>query len=336
MKYAPIIIPTLNRYEHLERLIQSLQKNGWAKYTELYISIDYPPAERYQAGYSRVCKYLAQAPEGFKNVFIFKQTKNLGPYQNGQFLLKKVFKGNDRFIILEDDNEVSGNFIEYMDKGLERFEGDQSVLCVCANNEVILTRQNEHPDITDEKVRKLRYVTYGQAIWKDRYREIIDKCRSGYFERIGRNPFMSMKLFFTDQHLYYRFVSDIVFRKPIAYSDDIVYPIDIVWNIYAALINKTMIVPQIPKIRNYGFDGSGARGTRFDVDWNPPCQILDDRSGFEFHEVLTEKETKKEAHLIDIHSRPGSRHMLMAVCMHFLYMIGGKRIISLNKRKKIV
>ncbi len=36
MVYAPIIIPTLNRYEHLKRCVKSLQQNGWAKYTELY------------------------------------------------------------------------------------------------------------------------------------------------------------------------------------------------------------------------------------------------------------------------------------------------------------
>ena len=60
MKYAPIIIPTLNRIEHLKRCITSLQKNPWAKYTPLIVSVDYPPNERYVEGYKKVCKYLKE------------------------------------------------------------------------------------------------------------------------------------------------------------------------------------------------------------------------------------------------------------------------------------
>lgn len=47
MVYAPVCIPTLNRYEHLKELIESLQRNPWAQYTDLFIGLDFPPGEKY-------------------------------------------------------------------------------------------------------------------------------------------------------------------------------------------------------------------------------------------------------------------------------------------------
>ena len=55
---APIIIPTLNRHEHLKKCIESLQKNKLAKQTELFISVDFPPNEKYKVGYEKVVEYL--------------------------------------------------------------------------------------------------------------------------------------------------------------------------------------------------------------------------------------------------------------------------------------
>ena len=58
MKYAPIIIPTLCRFEHFQRLIESLKCNSWAKYTDVYVGIDYPPIQRYRQGWQRICDYV--------------------------------------------------------------------------------------------------------------------------------------------------------------------------------------------------------------------------------------------------------------------------------------
>ena len=43
-----------------------------------------------------------------------------------------IRKTHDRFITTEDDNVFSPNFLEYMNKGLELFENDDSVLNLCA------------------------------------------------------------------------------------------------------------------------------------------------------------------------------------------------------------
>ena len=87
-RYAPIIVVTLNRNEHLKRCIHSLAMNTGAENTDIYISVDFPPAEKYIDGYRRVKEYLSSTTDlkKFKNAYIFYQEKNLGPGKNIRFL----------------------------------------------------------------------------------------------------------------------------------------------------------------------------------------------------------------------------------------------------------
>lgn len=51
--YAPVLIPTLCRSEHFIRCIESLKRNTWAQYTDVFIGLDYPPSEKYFDGYCK-------------------------------------------------------------------------------------------------------------------------------------------------------------------------------------------------------------------------------------------------------------------------------------------
>ena len=56
--YAPIIIPTMNRYVHLQRCIHSLSLNTGADKTDLYVSVDFPSSEKYIQDHEKVVEYL--------------------------------------------------------------------------------------------------------------------------------------------------------------------------------------------------------------------------------------------------------------------------------------
>lgn len=45
MTYYPVIIPTLNRFEHFKNCVESLANCTYAPETELIIGLDFPPAE---------------------------------------------------------------------------------------------------------------------------------------------------------------------------------------------------------------------------------------------------------------------------------------------------
>ena len=56
--YSPVIIPTLNRYEHFKRCLESLEQCTGATYTDVYIGLDYPPADKYIDGWRKIDEYL--------------------------------------------------------------------------------------------------------------------------------------------------------------------------------------------------------------------------------------------------------------------------------------
>ena len=133
MIYAPIVIPTLSRYEHFVRLIESLIANPWAKYTEMYVAVDDAPAEKYKSGRKKILQYLnsEELKTAFKDVHIIERERNYGSLWNGYYLIEDIANKENCWICLQDDLEVSPNFIEYMDKCLEKYKDDDKVMAIC-------------------------------------------------------------------------------------------------------------------------------------------------------------------------------------------------------------
>lgn len=67
MIYAPVLIPTLNRYDHLRRCLESLSRCSWAEYTDVFVALDYPPEqnrEKYEDGWRQNRAYLRSLQGG--------------------------------------------------------------------------------------------------------------------------------------------------------------------------------------------------------------------------------------------------------------------------------
>ncbi len=131
--YAPVMIPTLNRYKHLKACVESLARCSGADKTELYISVDYPPTDKYREGHQDVLDYVNSGIKGFKEVHIYIQEKNLG-IGNFKFLREIITTKYDRLILTEDDNVFSPCFLEYINKGLEKFKDNSRVWGICGYN----------------------------------------------------------------------------------------------------------------------------------------------------------------------------------------------------------
>ena len=85
MIYAPVFMITLNRYKHLKCALESLKKNTWAKYTDVYIAVDYPPNDKYRSGYEKVCDYLDNSDfSDFHTFTVIKRNENFGAGKNSR------------------------------------------------------------------------------------------------------------------------------------------------------------------------------------------------------------------------------------------------------------
>ena len=121
MKFAPILVVTLNRYDHFKRCINSLKKCTNAFQTDLFIALDYPSKEEHFEGYKKILSFLNKPINEFKSVKIYKRDVNFGVYYNFSVAQRDILEIYDSLIISEDDNEFSLNFIDYMNTCLTKF-----------------------------------------------------------------------------------------------------------------------------------------------------------------------------------------------------------------------
>lgn len=255
MKYAPVIIPTLCRAAHFERLIESLLKNPWAKYTELWIAVDLPPSEKYVDGYNDILDYLEKTDlSGFKKVSVIKRKKNYGAFGNIDNLMDIIAEKHDRWICLPDDVTVSPNFIEYMDKCLDRYENDTDMVAVCGYSYPVNWDVSEGATCFKQNIN---CAVWGVGFWKDKYYNVKNEIENGKtlgalkhvikekrYERMidacKREYILAACYKWCYGHKWLLNMSDIGLRA------------------YLGVFNKYAISPTMSKCQNSGFDGSGA------------------------------------------------------------------------------
>lgn len=294
MKYAPVIIPTLCRYEKFVQCMESLRKNSWAKYTEIYVAVDYPSKESHWDGYNKICEYLNQDFPEFKAMHITKRPYNCGAGDNSNALKKEVFKRHDRFIYTDDDVEFSPNFLEYIDKTMEYYNDDSDVVAVCGYSYPLEWDVSNGSNVFKSSAGCFMW---GTGFWREKYIPIRSKLESGILReeyKTGRKGLWRKKLI---DARYIEFLS-------LGTSDAkclLDAATDAGIGTYIGLFDKYAIIPVISKTRNFGFDGTGLYCQNitefaFDAsDYNYAHQPIDSNFNFVLcpDTFLHESENKK-------------------------------------------
>lgn len=257
MIYAPVLIPTLNRYEHLKRLIESLKNNTWAKYTELYIGVDYPNEKKYVEGHRKVCDFLQQGISGFKKVNIYFHEKNLGGSGNVAFLKEKIRENYDRFIYTEDDDEFSTNFLEYIDKGMEMYENDESIIGICGH------AYDVEWNLPEETILRVScsYDGWGMGRWFERDEKMFAQITMEYLEEVMGNWKRAMNIRKRSPLIFYFAVQAVSKHCGDMFDGtNRLRTIDTTVSLFMIDTGYATINPVLSKVRNWGDDGSGVHG----------------------------------------------------------------------------
>ena len=256
MKYAPVLIPTVNRYQHFKECLESLSRCTWADKTDVYVAVDYPGKEEQWEGYRKIKEYLELCGDlGFHSLnvtyretnYYFSGKGNLGT------LIKEISPNYDRYIISEDDNFFSPNFLEYMDKCLMMYEKDTDVVAITGYSYPVEWEVSEGATIFKENFCASMW---GTGFWRDKYEEARSEICSGKY------------LYDYDEFIAQRKYSKMLDVSLIEYIPHAVYKsddrgnlmtrfTDVALRAYLVVENKYVISPVISKVRNYGFDGSG-------------------------------------------------------------------------------
>ncbi len=248
-QYAPVLIPTLNRYEHFKRCLESLERCSGANKTDIYVALDYPPSEKYVEGWKRIDKYLGEkeTKNGFHRLIVCRRDRNYGVGgldSNAASLSREIKKITDRYIFTEDDNEFAPNFLEYINWGLETYRDDNSIFAICGCKDL------ETGDIANN-VYKLNTIfnAWGYGIWADRtYKTIALRNRESFWKIIHNASIFdafSKKVLrlssLTYQYAMHTFHGDVIVS---------LLPEDEKWCVF----------PKVNKVRNWGWDGTGTHG----------------------------------------------------------------------------
>lgn len=249
MIYAPVIIPTLNRYEHFRKCLESLESCTGAEHTDVYVALDYPPSEKYVEGWKKNDAYLKEkeSDNRFKSLTVYRRKENYFFSGKGNLAtaVKDLPNEIDRFILSEDDNVFSPNFLEFINKGLEKFNDDPSVLAICGYS---------HPydvKVSDNNyfLQNVDFSAWGYGIWKSRIEAayVVDR-------KYLRNKLKSfsniMKLKRNGLNRLLNAIQEAFSNKTIPINDNTL-------SVYMALEDMNVVMPVNSKVRNEGWDGSG-------------------------------------------------------------------------------
>lgn len=255
MVYAPVLIPTLNRYEHLRQCLESLACCTWASETEVYVALDYPPIEqwhRYASGWEKNREYLRSVGNmGFKKLHVIERKENYGiwlPGQKGnlQSLCREVESKYDRYILTEDDNVFSPNFLEFMDKGLEKFENDERVYALSGFRWWFPIKYDTNTFFRQQ----VECTPWSEGVWVAK-RKMLDNIDYAWFRK--------WLTFGTICNLLKRgevclLGSLLEFARSVHKGDCL---IDRHLTVILSLTGMQMILPTVSLVKNIGLDGSG-------------------------------------------------------------------------------
>ena len=246
MTYYPVIIPTLNRYEHFKNCVESLSNNLYANETELVVGLDYPPSEKYIDGWKKIKDYIPSI-KGFKTVTIFEREHNYGPSENSLSLREYAFSKYDAYIFTEDDNIFSPCFLDYMNQCLNKYREDKSIMFVCSyiNKNEFSSNQNFN------SVLRLKGVfnAWGYGTWKNKYKYYESTIKPNYRKTVCNNKSVILKMLKRPE-LFNNFYEWL--KNP---RLDRICDITIAVTNY--LYNLWSVYPTEYLSKNNGFDGSG-------------------------------------------------------------------------------
>ena len=246
---APVVIPTLNRYDKLKACIDSLELCTLADKTDVYVALDFPPSEKYVLGWKKCNEYLEkkETDNGFLSFTVVRRNTNFGvchKNSNANALVLQLKDKYDRFIFTEDDNVFSPNFLVFLNKGLDRFYNDDRIFVVCGYN---------YPMVFPKSYRNNYYISkhgspWGYGMWYHKMPDYEKYCDLDYLGGLLKD----------DKSL--RFIKD---KRPSLIGsiinmlkDGRVYG-DSAKGCYVIFEDKYWLMPVSSKVQNHGTDGTG-------------------------------------------------------------------------------
>ncbi len=248
MTCYPIIIPTLNRFSHFKTCVESLANCAHAAETELIIGLDFPPAEKYVDGWKKIKKYIPQI-KGFRNVEVLERDENFGSSKNSCSLQDYALSKYDAYIYTEDDNVFSPNFLDFINKGLEKYKDDENVIAVCGYSYPIDWKTSENAVLQHNY-----FSAWGYGEWGNKRNSMLQTLSPEFIKNalLDKSEYSELKKSPKNRIM-----------TAFNFSREKIPCMDITRSIYMTVKQKYVLMPAVSLVRNTGWDGSGEHCSKY-------------------------------------------------------------------------
>lgn len=247
---APVAVFVYNRPDHAKLTIEALQRNQYAKRTDLFIFSDGPKItgdpERDRDTKSKVdsVRNFIATVNGFRQVTLVRRETNYGLARSIIAGVTEIVDRYGRIIVLEDDLITSPAFLNYMNLALERYETEKKVYSVSGYS--YIRRYGAKHDATTAYFLPV-ICSWSWGTWKDRWAR-FDAEASGW-ERLFEDRRERRKFDFAGSVAYSNMLKEQMQRDIDSWA------IRWYWSVYRN--DGLTLYPLRSYVRNNGFDGSG-------------------------------------------------------------------------------
>ena len=245
-KYTPIILFTYRRLDHVQQVIESLQKNPEASMSRLIVYSDAGKDSNSMEEVAIVRKYL-HSVTGFLSIKIVEREYNYGIEKSEILGITETIQKYGCAIILEDDIVVAENFLSYMNRALERYRDDEKVFSITGYS--FLDNDN-----IDRKMPTCGFIqlvsAWGWATWSSRWEKLeldINSDDLKIFKKLSNIRKFDYGYVFTHLMLSQYKKNDITW--------------DVRWYWTSFINNGLTLMPSYTLVSNIGMDGSGVHRT---------------------------------------------------------------------------
>jgi len=233
---APIAVFTYNRLDLLKILINSLKKNSLSKNSIIYIFSDKWKNLSDKKKVMVVRNFINKI-SGFKKIIIILRNKNFGLAKNLISGINFVLKNNKKIIVLEDDLELSKNFLKYINNGLNIYKNNKKVASIHAWS-LPINYKKSVPDFFFIRGADC----WGWGTWKRAWKkfnpdgkELMNKIESQNLKKLFN---------FNNSFNYFKMLEDQVLQKNNSWA--------IRWHASMFLENMFTLYPKISLVKNNG------------------------------------------------------------------------------------
>lgn len=266
---APICIFAYDRPDRLENLFKSLIKSKLTKRSPLFIFIDGPKDNSYSLPQQKCERVAKKFAKNFYSFDIRKSSLNNGLKKSVMSGVTDILNSFDSIIVLEDDLEVSRNFLEYMNVQIKLYKDNLKVGSISGFSTKVRSEKNEY-----DNYFVYRSTSWGWATWSDRWQKII-------------TDEIKIKKFINDKKIQEikRLAGDDILRLLYNDFEGKISSWSIYWSFTHLIEGWLVSYPKISKIKNEGF---GKESTHT-------------KGNFTFYSSFTHDEVKGFRFMDDIH-----------------------------------